>query len=71
MCLPCPQGTFAIAGIPSGAISSSRISSIDSIDSAASGTVSGFRSTLVPNTNPVAFSSLPARIRWLIAVSTR
>ena len=39
MCLPWPTGTFAIAGIPSGAISSSSISSIDSVDSGPSGTV--------------------------------
>ena len=38
MVLPWPTGTLAIAGMPSGAISSSRISSIESVDSLYSGT---------------------------------
>ena len=71
MCLPWPTGTLAIAGIPSGAISSSSISSTDRVDSGPSGTVWYFKLTSVPNTKPAALSSLPARIRWLSAVSTR
>ncbi len=39
MCLPCPTGTFAIAGIPSGATSSSSICSTESVDSGPSGSV--------------------------------
>ena len=71
MCLPWPTGTFAIAGIPSGATSSSSISSIESVDSEPSGGTRECRLTSVPKTRPAASSSLPARIRWLIAVSTR
>ena len=40
-------------------------------DSGASGIVCDFRLTSVPKTKPAAPSSLPARIRWLSAVSTR
>ena len=71
MCFPCPTGTFAIAGIPSGATSSSSNSSIESVDSEPSGGTRECRLTSVQNTRPAALSSLPARIRWFIAVSTR
>ena len=52
MCLPWPTGTLAIAGIPSGAISSSSISSIDRVDSEPSGAVRPCRLTSVPKTKP-------------------
>ena len=70
MCLPWPTGTLAIAGIPSGAISSSRISSIDRLEPTYSGIVFSLRLTSVPNTKPLTPSNLPARIRWCRPAST-
>ena len=70
MCLPWPTGTLAIAGMPSGAISSSRISSIERLEPTYSGIVISLRLTSVPNTKPLTFSNLPARIRWCRPAST-
>ena len=67
--LPCPIGMLPTAGMPSGAISSSRISSIESVDSLYSGIVWPRRLTSVPNTNPAALANLPASIRWLRCAS--
>ena len=71
MCFPWPTGTLAIAGIPSGAISSSSISSTDRGRLRPLGQrVWYFKLTSVPNTKPEASSSFPDRIRWLSPVSS-